>query len=331
MKQPRVLATAQVLPVAEEILARFGRIEIARRTDEETLISMMDGAVALIVRGLVPITAHLIDSASDLRVIGRTGSGYENVDIAAATRRGIPVVFAPGAGAKAVAEATLAMMLAIAKKLPELDRKTRSGDWNARHTATIGDLDGAVLGIIGLGRIGREVARLAQAFGMRVIAHDPMAPPASAAQLGVAMVPLDALLQSSDYISLHAPLNEETRGMINRERLSSVKEGAVLINLARGGLVESLDVVYEGLESGRLSGAGLDVFPAQPPDTAHPIFRHPGLVCSPHTIGLSRKAAEAIFIMMSQGMADVLDGRTPENVVNPEVFALRRQAGACRS
>ena len=115
MKQPRVLATAQVLPVAEEILARFGRIEIARQTDKETLISMMDGAVALIVRGLVPITAHLIDSASDLRVIGRTGSGYENVDIAAATRRGIPVVFAPGAGAKAVAEATLAMMLAIAK------------------------------------------------------------------------------------------------------------------------------------------------------------------------------------------------------------------------
>jgi D-3-phosphoglycerate dehydrogenase len=316
----RIIATGQVLPVAHEILGRFGHLEVASHTDEESLIARMDGAVALIVRGLVPISARLIDSAAALRVIGRTGAGYENVDIAAATRRGIPVVYAPGAGAKAVAEATLAMMLALAKSLRELDRITRSGEWSARHSAVIGDLDGAVLGIIGLGRIGREVARLAQAFGMRVVAADPMVSAESARQAAVELLPLDSVLEIADFLSLHAPLDESTRGMLNRERLARMKPGAILVNLARGGLIESLDVIYEALESGRLAGAGLDVFPVQPPDPSHPIFRHPRLLCSPHTIGLSTKAALGIFTMMSQGMADVLDGRIPQNVVNPEVF-----------
>ncbi len=316
----RILATGQVLPVVNEILGRFGRIEVAARTDEESLIGGMEGAVALIVRGLAPISARLIDSAAALRVIGRTGAGYENVDVAAASRRGIPVVFAPGAGARAVAEASLTMMLALAKNLPELDRITRSGQWAERHKPVVGDLEGAVLGIIGLGRIGREVARLGQAFGMRVIAFDPMVSAESARGAGVELAPLDSVLERADFLSLHAPLDDDTRGLINRERLARMKRGAFLVNLARGGLVESLDAVHEALESGRLGGAGLDVFPVQPPDPSHPIFRHPRLICSPHTMGLSTNAALGIFTLMSQGMADVLDGRRPPNVVNPEVF-----------
>jgi D-3-phosphoglycerate dehydrogenase len=316
----RIIATGPILPVAEEILGRFGTIEIAAQTDETSLMSMMDRTVALIVRGLVPITAALIESATGLRVIGRTGSGFENVDIQAATRRGIPVVFAPAVGSKPVAEATLAMLLALAKQLPDLDRKTRGGDWTARSRAVIRDLDGALLGIIGLGRIGREVARLAQAFGMQVMACDPAVSAEAGRALKVEMTTLDYLLENSDFISVHAPLTSETRGMINRERLSRLKPGAIFVNMARGGLVESLDVIHEALESGRLAGAGLDVFPVQPPDTSHPIFRHPRLLCSPHTIGLSQKAAQGIFTLMSQGMADVLEGRAPENVVNPEVF-----------
>src|SRR5205814_9779873 len=180
----RILSTGSVLPIAEQILGRFGQIEIASHTDEQSLITQMKGTIGLIVRGVTQISARVIESGSDLRVIGRTGVGYDNVNIKAATERGIPVVFTPGAGARAVAEGAMAMILALVKKLPELDRKTRAGEWEARDHTVIGDLQGAVLGIIGLGRIGRDVARLAHAFDMRVISYDPEVPKQLAEEAG---------------------------------------------------------------------------------------------------------------------------------------------------
>jgi D-3-phosphoglycerate dehydrogenase len=144
--------------------------------------------VGLIVRGVTPISRRVIEAAADLRVIGRTGVGYDNVDIKAATERGIPVVFAPGAGAKAVAEGTLMMLLALAKRLRELDSRTRAGDWGSRDSVAMGDLDGAILGVIGLGRIGTEVVRLAHAFGMKVIGHDPIVAKEVSERIGVTLV-----------------------------------------------------------------------------------------------------------------------------------------------
>jgi phosphoglycerate dehydrogenase-like enzyme len=131
---------------------------------------------------------------------------------------------------------------------------------------------------------------------------------------------LDALLKESDIVTLHALLNQQTKGILSRERIDRMKRGAILVNLARGGLMESLDVILDALNSGQLSAAGLDVYPAEPPDVSHPIFRHPNVLCSPHAMGLSAKAAQSIFDMMSRGMAEVLDGGSPANVVNPEVF-----------
>jgi D-3-phosphoglycerate dehydrogenase / 2-oxoglutarate reductase len=326
MDKRRILSTGSVLPIAEQILARFGQIEIASDTDEQSLISQMNGTIGLIVRGVTQISARVIESGSDLRVIGRTGVGYDNVNIKAATERGIPVVFTPGAGARAVAEGALAMILALVKKLPELDRKTRAGEWEARDHTVIGDLQGAVLGIIGLGRIGRDVARLARALDMRVISYDPEVPKQLAEEAGAELVDLDSLLKESDVITLHALLNEQTRGILNRDRLGLVKRGAVLVNLARGGLVESLDVIYEALNSGQLSAVGLDVYPVEPPNVSHPIFLHPNVLCSPHAMGLSVKAAQSIFAMVSRGMAEVLDGGAPDNVVNPEVFRTSSKA-----
>jgi D-3-phosphoglycerate dehydrogenase len=317
----RILATGPVSALARELLSPFASIEVAASIDERSLIALAPGAIGLIVRGVVPISRRLIEAGKDLQVIGRTGAGYDNVDIQAATEHGIPVVFAPAAGTRAVAEGTLLMLLALAKRLRELDVKARAGQWSARDELAIGDLYGATLGIVGLGRIGSQVGRLAQAFGMKVIAHDPMVGNEAAATMGIDLVGLEELLGRADFISLHAPLNEHTRELVSADRLRSVKRGAILVNLARGGLLADLDVLYEALESGRLSGLGLDVYPNEPPDVSHPIFRRTDVLCTPHCMGLSRRAAHATFSMVSEGMADVFRGRIPVNVVNPQVFS----------
>jgi phosphoglycerate dehydrogenase-like enzyme len=318
---PRILATGEISPLVTSILGRFGTIEIAAKTDEKTLISLMPRTIALFVRGVTLISAAVIDNAKDLVVIGRTGTGYDNIDIGAATRRGIPVIYTPGAGARSVAEGTMAMILSLVKKIPMLDQKTRCGEWTVRENAVIGDMQGMVLGIIGLGRIGREVANLARAFDMDVIAFDPGISGTTPTPPRTRLVSLDELLRNSDVITVHAPLNDGTKGMLDKGRLNSVKKGAILVNLARGGLIESLDVIYEALESGQLQSVGLDVYPVEPPDVTHPIFKHPNALLTPHAMALSIKASEAIFSMASNGMAAILEGRVVPNVVNPEVFA----------
>jgi D-3-phosphoglycerate dehydrogenase / 2-oxoglutarate reductase len=317
----RIVATGPVPSLAREVLSPFASVEVASSNDEASLISLAQGAIGLIVRGVVPISRRVIEAGKDLRVIGRTGAGYDNVDIHAATEHGIPVVFAPGAGTRAVAEGTLMMLLALAKRLRELDEKTRAGQWRARDELAIGDLYGGTLGIVGLGRIGSQVGRLAQAFGMKVIANDPVVSKDAAKSMGVDLVSFEDLLSSADFISLHAPLNEHTRGLINAVTLQSVKRGAVLVNLARGGLLADLDILHEALESGRLAALGLDVYPNEPPNVSHPIFRRSDVLCTPHCMGLSSRAAHATFSMVSEGMADVLRGAIPANVVNPQVFS----------
>ncbi|MGA8100785.1 MAG: hydroxyacid dehydrogenase [Candidatus Acidiferrales bacterium] len=323
MSPGRIIATARVLPITHEILNRYAPIEVASATDENSLVAMMEGTIGLIVRGVTPISRRIIEAAPDLRVIGRTGVGYDNVDINAATERGIPVVFAPGAGSKAVAEGALSMLLALAKRLPQLDQKTRAGQWEARDEIAMGDLYGATLGLVGLGRIGSEVARLAQAFGMHVVGYDPAISEATARNLGVELTDFESLLRQSDFISVHAPLNDQTRGMFDARRLALVKRGAVLANLARGGLLTSLDVLNEALESGKLSGVGLDVYPSEPPDVSHPIFHRTDVIFTPHCMGLSVKAAHATFTMVGEGMADIFSGGVPKNVANPQVFSKR--------
>jgi D-3-phosphoglycerate dehydrogenase len=323
MSKGRILVTGTTLPIIEELLSSFGQVEVTRNTDEESLIALMNGTIAVIARGMTQISRSVIHAGKDLRVIGRTGSGYDSIDLEAATGRRIPVVYAPGAGARAVAEGTLCMILACAKRLKEFDVKMANGQWEAREEFALGDLEEAVLGIVGLGRIGREVARLAKTFGMRILTHDPLISPQTAEHSGAELVQLEELLAKSDFISLHAPLNMQTRGMINRETLERVKKGAILINLARGGLLASLDVLEESLAQGRLSAVGLDVYPEEPPRTSHPIFRRSNVICTPHVMGLSQRAAHATFAAVSKGMAAVLTGKIPDNVVNPEVFGAR--------
>ncbi|MDQ3669393.1 MAG: oxidoreductase [Actinomycetota bacterium] len=311
----RIVATGPIAAPAPELLAPFGDLLVARSSDEEELLHLIPEAVALVVRGGGSrVTARVIDAAHELRVIARTGVGVDEVDLDAATRRGVPVVIVPDAGAQAVAEGALALLLALGKRLTLLDRLVREGRWAERDAVEIRDLEGSTLGIVGLGRIGRRLADLGRAVGMTVVAADPYADVAGSE------VDLVTLFERSDFISLHAPLTDETRGMVDASLLARLPDGAILVNLARGALIRSLDDVLEALETGRLGGVGLDVFAEEPPDLSHPLFRHERVLVSPHALGMSRAAKSAIARAAAEGIIAVLRGDRPRAVANPEIY-----------
>ncbi len=318
--QGKIVATGPQEQVAVDILAPFGPLVVAPESTEEALLPLLPGAVALLVRGDGEVGPRAITAGTDLKVIARSGVGYNNVDIEAATKRGIPVVFTPGAGARAVAEGAMAFMLALCKRLNYWDGELKGGRWASRFQPDTGDLEGGVLGIVGLGRIGQLLAQMAAPFDMRVLAFDPFVGQDVAQPLGVELVPLDQLLAQADFISLHAAATAENKGLINGDRLQQIKRGAYLVNLARGDLIESLDVLYQALQDGRLAGVGLDVFAPEPPDIGHPIFALPNCLTAPHALGLSNRAKERIFRAMAEDVAAVLRGERPENVVNPDVL-----------
>jgi D-3-phosphoglycerate dehydrogenase / 2-oxoglutarate reductase len=276
----------------------------------------------LIARGGTIVDAEVLAAAPKLRVIGRSGVGVDEIDVAEATRRGIPVVVTPNANADAVASGALALLLALAKRLPELDRAVKEGRWAARDTVELGDLDGGTLGIVGFGRIGRRLARLVEPFEMRVVVCDPYADDAPE------LVDLRTLFRESDFVSLHAPLTPETRAMVGAELLAQAKPGLLLVNLARGALVRSLDDLLGALESGRLGGVGLDVFDPEPPDVSHSLFRHPRVLCSPHALWRTRRALDATFRELSEGVLAVLRGEPWPAVANPEVYESDVDPGA---
>jgi phosphoglycerate dehydrogenase-like enzyme len=258
-------------------------------------------AAGAIARAGAGVDQALLRKAPRLQVIARTGVGVDLVDVPAATARGIAVVITPGAGAAPVAEGAIGMALHLVKRFGPLTALVRDGRWAQRGTVPVGDLDGATLGVIGYGRIGQRTAELGAAFGMRILAYDPVSePPAD-----VRCTDLGDLAARSDVITLHLPLTG----------LARVKPGAVLVNCSRGGLIDT-DAVWRALNTGRLSGAGLDVFDPEPP-RPHPLYSHPDVVLTPHLMGLSRRATAATFTAAARGVLDVLAGREPQAVANP--------------
>ncbi len=268
-------------------------------------------AAGAIVRADAVVDRALLGRMPNLRVLARTGVGVDLVDVCAATERGIAVVITPGSGTSAVAEAVIGMALHLAKRFGPLTDLVRSGGWAHRHQVAVGDLEGATIGIVGHGRIGQRVGQLARAFGMRVLAYDPVTIPPD----DVRCARLTDLAASSDVITLHAPLSEATRHLVNGRFLSAVKPGALLINCGRGALIDA-DAVLDALVAGQLSGVGLDVFEPEPP-AHHALFDHPDVVLTPHLMGLSRRATAATFADAARGVADVLAGRRPAALANP--------------
>jgi phosphoglycerate dehydrogenase-like enzyme len=246
-------------------------IEFVAQPGPEDL-AIAEGAI---VRADAVVDAALLARAPRLRVLARTGVGVDLVDLEEASARGIAVVITPGAGTRAVAEGVLAHALHLVKRLAPLTRLVREGRWAERAGVAVGDLDGATIGIIGYGRIGRRVGELAAGFGMRVLAHDPISPPPAE----VNCPDLGELAGASNVLTLHAPLTAATYHLIDAGLLGRIRPGAILVNCGRGGLLD-LDAALAALESGRLGGIGLDVFDPEPP-AHHPLFDHPNVVLTP--------------------------------------------------
>src|SRR3954452_14753462 len=307
----RIVATADVPAVAYRAFARLGEIAVAPGDRD---------AEVLIVRG-TPLPPEELAGLTELRAIARTGAGYGNLDVDGATRRGIPIVYAPGIGSHAVAEGTVTLMLGAGKRLRELQSVVDDGNWEARYDGPLLDIEGACLGIVGLGSIGRRVARMALGLGMEVVAYDPAVEPF--AEPDFELVALEELLERADVISLHCELTEDTRGLVDRRLLARVRPGAVLVNVARGQIVESEDVLADALAAGRLSAVALDVFPTEPP-AAHRLYADPRVICTPHAVGLTVRWNEQVFHSLARDVEAVLSGGVPRHLLNPEALTADR-------
>jgi D-3-phosphoglycerate dehydrogenase len=251
--------------------------------------SELKTAAGLIVRSATRVDAAMLEGAPDLKVVGRAGVGVDNIDVAAASERGVAVMNSPGGNTISASELTMALMLAVARRVTEADRSIREGRWE-RATLQGIELRGKTLGVIGAGRIGWEVAQRCRAFGMRVIVYDPYLALDRADELHPLLVSLDRLIESSDIITLHVPLNAETRGMIGTDALGRMKKGAFVINVSRGGVVDE-DALALALTDGRIAGAGLDVYEHEPLSPDSPLLQAPNLVLTPH-LGASTKEAQ---------------------------------------
>ena len=284
---PRILVAD---PLAEDGVARLrelGEVDVHTKQSEDQLVALIPEYDALVVRSETRVTARVLDAGRRLRVVGRAGVGVDNIDVGAATAKGILVVNAPRGNIIAAAEHTIGLLFALARNIPQADASVRRGEWT-RSRFTGVEVRAKVLGLVGLGNIGSEVAKRAQGLEMEVIAYDPAVAPERAEQFNVRLVELDELLRSADFISVHAPLIDATRNLINERALALVKPSARLINAARGGIVDEA-ALHDALASGRLAGAACDVF-LQEPLGASPLLELPNFIATPHVAASTAEA-----------------------------------------
>jgi len=271
-------------------------------------------ADALVVRSAVQVNGDVLAKAPKLRVIGRAGVGVDNVDLDAATAAGVLVMNTPGGNAISVAEHALAVMLAMARHIPQANASTRSGKWEKKKFLG-SELRGKTLGIVGLGSIGREVVRRARAFEMRIVAHDPYVTAQIAQDLGVELVSLDELYAASDYITLHVSLTPETEHMLARDAFAKMQPGVRIVNCARGELVDDA-ALREAIESGKVAGAAVDVFAIEPPPAGYPLFALDSVIATPHIGGSTEEAQEIVGVRIAEQMVEYLKNGVALNAVN---------------
>lgn len=280
----------------------------------KNLTLVLNDADALIVRNQTRVTRELIQSAPCLKVIGRLGVGLDNIDLVAAREAGIPVVYARNANAISVAEYVFAAMLTFARRLEEATIHVKGGGWNRRMYTGM-ELYGKTLGLIGVGEIGTRLAHRAQVFGLKVLGYDPFIPPYEVActEFGVELTDLRTVLSQADFVSLHVPLTEATRNLINKETLKVMKPTAYLINTSRGGVVNEEDL-YEALREGRIKGAALDVFAQEPPRES-PLFELDNVILTPHIAGLTEEAQVKTSVLVAREVVKILRGEPSSCIV----------------
>lgn len=300
---PKILVSDSIDESGLAILRERAEVTFDPEIKPEPLVTAVGGYDALVVRSRTKVTAQVIGAGEQLRVIGRAGVGLDTIDVAAAKARGITVLNSPFAASVAVAELTLGLMLALARRIPLADAGLKRGDWLKKQL--VGDeLCGKTLAVVGIGNIGTAVVERARAFGMRAIAVDPYLTPDQIRQRGAEPVALDVALAEADYLTLHAPLASDTQGLLGREQLAKMKDGARLICAARGGLVDE-DALADALDSGKLAGAGLDVFANEPPGLTR-LVQHPQVIGTPHVGAMTREAQEKAAVDIARKVLDAL-------------------------
>ncbi|MGH9783114.1 MAG: phosphoglycerate dehydrogenase [Terriglobia bacterium] len=290
----------------------------------EKLLPELRDATALIVRSAVQADAELLECAPRLQVIGRAGIGVDNVDIEAATKKGVLVMNTPGGNSVSVAEHALALMLAMARSIPQANESTHAGRWEKKLFEGQ-ELRGKVLGILGLGRIGVEVVKRARALELEILAYDPFVPAFVASDLNVALVPLDDLLARADYISLHLPLTSETQSVVGRDFLRRAKKGLRIVNCARGELVDE-EALADAIRSGHVAGAALDVFAQEPPRNS-PLISLPQVLLTPHIAGSTAEAQEIVGVRIAEQVRDYLKHSVIQNAVNVPSISVEEYRG----
>lgn len=310
---PVVLIAEELAPAAIDVLAHDFEVRHVDGTDRPALLAALADAHAVIVRSATDIDAEAIAAAPKLRVVARAGVGLDNVDVAAATAKGVMVVNAPTSNIVSAAEQAIALLLAVARNTATASASLKSGEWK-RSKFTGVEIQGKTVGVIGLGRIGVLFAQRMAAFGTRLIAYDPYVQPARAAQLGVRLVGLEELLAESDFISIHLPKTPETVGLIGEKELRLVKPGVRIINAARGGLIDE-HALAEALAEGRVAGAGIDVF-AKEPCTASPLFAFDNVVVTPHLGASTHEAQDKAGLAVARSVKLALAGEFVPDAVN---------------
>ena len=324
--QWRILVTDVAWPSVEpeaEVLARVGgELILAESGSEEELLDLVPAADAILTCwGHVP--ASVIRAGSRLQVIGRYGIGVDNIAVEEATRLGILVTNVPAYCLDEVSDHAMALILACARKVCHFNLRVHAGDWEIKSGKPLFRVRGQTLGIIGFGKIGQTLAPKAKAFGMRVLVYDPYVDAETAKARQGEKTELDALLAEADFVSIHAPLTESTRGMIDAARLRQMKATAFIINTARGAIIDQ-DALVRALEEGWIAGAALDVFVPERLSPDHPLLELPNVITTPHVAFYSEESLRDLEIQAAENVAAVLSGRRPASVVNPEVLDLPR-------
>ena len=295
-------------------------VRVASDPSVATVLKEIRGVAGVVVR-TAPFPGEIIEAADALKVIGRHGVGVDNIDVKAATEKGIVVVYTPNANATSVAEHTITAIGALAKRAVSYDRATREGRWEIRNSYKAVDLDGKILGLVGIGRIGSMVARrAAAAYNMKVIAFDPYIRPETADRLGVSILArMDDVFGQADVVSLHTPLTPETRGLVNEAKLRLMKPTSFLINFSRGEVVDE-KALCMALRSGVIAAAAIDVYDPEPPLRDNPLFAPENILLSPHSAALTEECVIRMATGAAEGIVDVLSGKKPQYIVNPDVY-----------
>lgn len=312
----KVLVSDPISDLGISLLVEASDITIDKKTglSEDELVAIIDEYDALLVRSQTRVTERIMTAGKNLKVIGRAGVGVDNIDLEAATKRGIIVINAPDGNTITTCEHTFAMMMALARHIPQAYMKTVSGVWDRKSFVGV-ELRNKVLGVLGMGRIGSEVAARAKAFGMEVYGYDPFLTQERADKQGVRLASVEDIIRDADFITVHTPLTPETRHMIGKEQLARIKPGVRIVNCARGGIIDEQALV-EAIDAGRVAGAAFDVFEEEPPAQEHPFLKHPKIIVTPHLGASTVEAQENVAIDVSEQLLHILRGEAFKNAVN---------------